>query len=160
MNPNRRVRLGLVLIAVLVAVAVVGPWLSPYEPGEQLDLIRARNLAPSAAHPLGTDLLSRDSLSRVLSALRVSLSIALAAVTLSLTLGTAVGVVAGYARRAIDDILMRCVDAGLATPRIFLVLVILALWEHVGMVSLVLMLGLTSWFETSRLVRAEVRSVR
>jgi peptide/nickel transport system permease protein len=157
---NRRVRVGLILVGALVVIAVLGPMLTPYDPGQQLDLVRARNLPPSTRHWLGTDFLSRDCLTRVLHALRVSLSIALAAVLLSVTLGAAVGIVAGYARRTIDEVFMRCVDAGLAIPRIFLVLVIVALWEHVGVITLVLMLGLTSWFETSRIVRAEVRSIR
>lgn len=158
---NRRIRGGLVLVGTLVAAAALAPVISRYHPADPTDLTyAARNLPPSIAHPFGTDHLSRDLLSRVLHGLRFSLSIALAAVALSLTVGTLVGLVAGYARRAVDDLLMRWVDAGLAMPRVFLVLVVLALWERVGVTTLVLILGLTSWLETSRLVRAEVRSVR
>jgi len=76
------------------------------------------------------------------------------------TVGTAVGAVAGYFRRWVDTALMRLVDVGLAMPRIFVLLMAVALWEHIGLWVLVLLIGLTGWFGTSRLVRAEVLSLR
>jgi len=71
-----------------------------------------------------------------------------------------VGLAAGFAGGAVDQVLMRMVDAALAVPRVFLLLMIIALWEGIGLVAMVLILGLTSWFGTSRLVRAEVLSAR
>src|SRR6266699_1307906 len=76
------------------------------------------------------------------------------------TVGTAVGAVAGYFRRWVDAALMRLVDVGLAMPRIFVLLMAVALWEHIALWVLVLLIGLTGWFGTSRLVRAEVLSLR
>jgi peptide/nickel transport system permease protein len=99
-------------------------------------------------------------LSRVLHGARISLAIAALAVLLSVTLGTGVGIAAGWAGGWLDTVLMRVVDAGLAIPRLFLVLVIVALWPELGTVGLILVLGLTSWLDTSRIVRAEVLSLR
>jgi len=157
---SRRLRLGTALVGALVVVAIFAPALAPYDPIAQLDLMDGRNLPPSGAHPLGTDLYSRDLLSRVLHGARVSLTIATIAVVLSITLGTVVGLTAGLTGGWVDAALMRAVDAGLAIPRIFLLLAVLALWEGISVLALVLVLGLTGWFGTSRLVRAEVQSVR
>src|SRR5260370_14356258 len=79
---------------------------------------------------------------------------------LAVALGVAVGVVAGFFRRRVDAVLMRLVALGLAMPRMFLLLMIVALWGQISLASLVLLIGLTGWFATSRLVRAEVLSLR
>jgi peptide/nickel transport system permease protein len=155
-----RLKLGMVLVGLLVAVAVLAPALAPYSPAAQLDLERLRSAAPSWAHPLGTDGYSRDLLSRLLYGARVSLTIAVLAVALSIGAGTVVGLVAGYAGGVVDAVLMRIVDAGLAIPKIFVVLVVLALWENVTIAAIVTILGLTGWFGVSRIVRAEVMSAR
>jgi len=115
---------------------------------------------PSAAHWLGTDLASRDLLSRLLFGARVSLGISVVAVAVATIVGTAWGAVAGYAGGWVDRVLMHVVDAGLAIPRILLLLGIVALWGTLSTTSLVLLLGLTGWFGASRLVRAEVRATR
>ena len=155
-----RARIGLILIGLLGIMALAAPWLAPHDPAAQLDLAGRQLAPPSLAHPLGTDLYSRDVLSRLLYGARVSLTIAGLAVLLAATVGTGVGLAAGYGGRLLDALLMRLVDAGLAIPRIFLLLMVLALWERSGVLTLVLVLGLTSWFPTSRLARAEVLSVR
>jgi peptide/nickel transport system permease protein len=153
-------RRGLVVVALLALVAVAAPFIAPYDPVAQPDLARGQLLPPSLEHPLGTDLYSRDVLSRLLYGARVSLAIAALATLVSLTVGTAVGLAAGYGRPVMDSVLMRLVDAGLAVPRVFLLLLVLALWERAGAATLILVLGFTSWLPTSRLVRAEVLSVR
>jgi peptide/nickel transport system permease protein len=157
---DRRLQFGLVLVGALVLLAVFAPLLSGLDPAAQPDLIGSRYAAPSLAHPFGTDFYSRDLFSRVLHGARISLSIAGLAVLLSITIGTALGLASGMAPGWIDSVLMRLVDAALAIPRIFLVLVVVGLWNDIGIVGLVLILGLTSWFDTSRLVRAEVLSLR
>jgi peptide/nickel transport system permease protein len=90
----------------------------------------------------------------------VSLSVALLAVLVSMTLGAAVGLVAGYAGGRIDALLMRLVDAGLAIPRLFILLLLLAVWERIPIPALILILGTTGWFGASRLVRGEVVRLR
>jgi peptide/nickel transport system permease protein len=155
-----RLRVGVVLVGALATVALLAPVLAPYPPAAQLDLEHLRGAAPSLAHPLGTDVYSRDLLSRVLYGARISLTIALLAVTLSVGVGTLVGLVAGYAGGVADAVLMRIVDAGLALPKIFVALVVLALWENVTIGAIVVILGFTGWFGVSRIVRAEVLSAR
>lgn len=157
---HRRTQAGLALVGALVVMALVGPMLSPYDPTSQLDLATQQMQPPSLDHPMGTDFFSRDVLSRVLHGARISLAIALLSVFLSMTVGTAVGWVAGISGGIVDGVLMRTVDAGLAIPRVFLLLVLLALWNDVGVGALIAILGLTSWFGTSRLVRAEILSLR
>jgi len=156
----RHVRIGLALVGALGLVAIAAPVLAPYRPDTVIDVIHARDLPPSLAHPLGTDPYSRDVLSRVLYGARVSLAIAAFSVAIAVTLGTAVGLTAGYAGGAVDAVLMRLVDAGLAIPRFFILLVVVALWPRLGIVALGGLIGLTGWFGMSRIVRQETESVR
>lgn len=155
-----RLRLGIALVSLLAIVAVIAPLIAPYDPTVQLDLATLRNAAPSFAHPLGTDLYSRDLLSRLLYGARISLLIGLLAVAISISIGTSVGLVAGFSGGVVDIVLMRIVDAGLAIPKIFILLVVLALWEDVTVAVLIGILGFTGWFGVSRIARAEVLSAR
>ena len=157
---RREIAIGLALIAVLAITALLAPVLTAHDPATQLDLSAQQYQAPSLAHPFGTDFYSRDVLSRVVHGARISIAIAAFAVGLSMTLGAAIGLLAGWLGGWVDTVLMRIVDAGLAIPRIFLVLVVVALWPELGTVGLVILLGLSSWFDTSRIVRAEVLSLR
>ena len=152
-------RAGASFLLFLVLLALAGPLLLP-DPFRQFDLIELANAPPSAEHPFGTDQLSRDVLSRVVSGARVSLAVAAIAVALSVTLGAGVGLVAGYWGGAVDAILMRFVDGALAVPRLFLLLLVLAVPERVPLLALILLIGTTGWFATSRLVRAEVLRLR
>jgi peptide/nickel transport system permease protein len=151
---------GLTLVLAFVALALLAPLLAPHPPHLQLDLTALRAVPPSAAHPLGTDLFSRDLLSRVLHGARISLAIAGLAVVMAVLLGGTVGIVSGWMGGAVDTVLMRAVDAAMAIPRLFVVLVVLALWEHVTVPAMIVILGATGWFGISRLVRAEVRGAR
>jgi peptide/nickel transport system permease protein len=152
-------RWGLLLLLILVAGAVAGPLLLP-NPRVMEDFDQPSLKPPSQAHLLGTDYQRRDVLSRLANGGRVSLAVAAGAVTLSVTLGALVGLLAGYAGGATDAILMRLMDAAIAIPRLFLLLIIVAVMDHVPLVVLVLAIGGTGWFGTSRLVRAEVLRLR
>jgi peptide/nickel transport system permease protein len=149
---------GLILAAVAVGAAV-GPLFLP-DPLAQPCVLTCRNLGPSLQHPMGTDDLSRDVLARVATGGRISLSVALLAVALSVTLGAVTGLVAGYLGGVVDTALMRLVDAALAIPRLFLLLLVLAVWEQVPVPVLVVLIGATGWFGTGRLVRGEVLRLR
>lgn len=157
-HPGTTVALALLLF--FATLAVLAPLLAPYRPSLQLDIVGLQNRPPSFAHPLGTDLYSRDVWSRLLFGARISLGLGVLAMLIAVVLGAAVGAVAGYFRSAVDAVLMRLVDVGLAVPRIFIVFVVIALWGTAGVGAIALLLGLTSWFGTSRLVRAEVLSLR
>ena len=150
----------LFVLAFFVTVALAARLVTPYQPYLQLDITRLANHPPSSQFPLGTDPFGRDVWSRLVYGARISLGIGAIAMLVAVTTGVVVGGVAGYFRRWVDATLMRLVDVGLAMPRMFMLLMVVALWEHVPLAVLVLLIGLTGWFGTSRLVRAEVLSVR
>src|SRR5207248_3500472 len=141
-------------------VAVAAPLIAPFDPDRQLDIIGLKNHPPSWTFLLGTDVLSRDVWSRIVYGARVSLGIGGLGALVAVSVGSLVGAVAGYYRRWVDAVLMRTVDVGLALPRIFILLMAVALWDWLSSVVLVLVLGLIWWLGTGRLVRGVVLSVR
>ena len=116
--------------------------------------------SPGSAHWLGTDVLNRDILARLVSGARISLAIAALATLLTATLGAGVGLVAGYTGGAVDAVLMRIVDAAMAIPRLFILLLLVLVWDRIPPAALILVIGLTGWFATSRLVRSETLRLR
>jgi peptide/nickel transport system permease protein len=157
---DSRARVGFVVLLLVALSALLAPVIAPYDPAAQLDIVRLQNQAPSFAHPMGTDPFSRDVLSRLLYGTRISLAIGLGAVTLSICFGIAVGATAGMVGGWVDAVLMRLVDAALSVPRVLILILVVSLWEGVGLVSLTLLLAGTGWFAVSRLVRAETLAVR
>lgn len=155
------------ILIIIVLLVILGPMIYPVDP-KALDLA-AKNQGASLAHPMGTDNLGRDMFAQVLAGGRISLSVGLVAMLLSLFLGTVIGTVAGYFRR-LDGILMRLTDLFLALPLLPLLLVVIMLFRdtlraHFGpeagvFVLIVVVIGLTSWMQTARVVRGEVLSIR
>jgi peptide/nickel transport system permease protein len=120
-----RTRIGAVFVLVLVVVAIVGPWVAPHGP---TDFITLPNTPPGGdAGVLGTDYLGQDVLSRFLYGGREILFMAVASTAIGLVLGIAIGLVAAYARNALDDVLMRAMDVIMAFPQIMLALVAVSL---------------------------------
>ena len=151
-------RWGAVALLALALLAAAAPPLLQ-DPAAMPDVV-AGATPPSSGHPFGTDQLNRDILARVVNGGRISLSVAGLAVLVSLTLGCSVGLVAGYAGGWVDGVLMRMVDAALAIPRLFVLLLLLVVWERIPLWALIVVLGTTGWFGTSRLVRGEVLRLR
>ena len=148
------------ILTFFIIVAIAAPLVAPLNPIVQPDPVRLKNHPPSLTFLMGTDVFSRDVWSRFAYGARVSLGIGALGALIAVALGSCVGAVAGYYRRWVDAILMRGVDIGLALPRIFIVLMAVALWDRLPFAWLTLVIGLTSWFATSRLVRAEVLALR
>jgi peptide/nickel transport system permease protein len=121
---DARGRLGLILVVVVIGCAAIGPYLSPYTP-DQPDFL-ATLAPPSVVHPLGTDDLGRDVLSRILSGARVSLMVAIGSVVAAMAIGTPIGVISAEAGGWTDRVLMRLMDVLLAFPGILLALGITA----------------------------------
>ncbi len=152
-------RLGIVALAALAFLATFGPLALP-DPTAQGNLLTQALLPPQGAHPFGTDMLSRDVLARVVSGTRLSLTIGFLAAALAMGLGTGVGLAAGTMGGAVESFLMRLVDALLAIPRLFVLLLAAAMWDRMPLPALIVLLGATGWYGTSRLVRAEVARLR
>ena len=148
------------ILTFLVIIAIAAPLVAPLDPIVQPDPVGLKNHPPSLTFLMGTDVFSRDVWSRFAYGARVSLGIGALGALIAVALGSCVGAVAGYYRRWVDSILMRGVDIGLALPRIFILLMAVALWDRLSFTWLTLVIGLTSWFGTSRLVRAEVLALR
>jgi peptide/nickel transport system permease protein len=156
---NTLAMMGLVVIVLLYLVALVAPFLAPYDPIAQGDIVRDGYLGPHGAHWLGTDQFARDILSRIIYGARISLAIGFIAVAIAIVLGTLLGAVAGYLGGKLDSVLMRFTDMVMAFPRLVLLILIIALFEP-SITLIILVLGLTQWPATARLVRGEVLSLR
>lgn len=155
---NRLALAGLIVLVIAVLFVVLGPILHPTEQ-IKTDL-SAANLPPGAdGHPLGTDALGYDLLGRLMVAGRTSLLVGLLAGVLATVIGTLWGAIAGYVGGVVDSIMMRIVDAGIAIPAIFLLLVLSTIVRPSEWM-MILVIGLVSWLVPARLVRAEALSVK
>lgn len=147
---------GLLLIMIAVAVAFVADVLAPVDPWTS---VAKPFQPPSRAYPLGTDDLGRDLLAGVIHGTRTSLLVSLTAAGLSAATGICLGASSGYFGGKFDDGLMRFTEFFQVMPRFFLALVAVAFFQP-GLLTITLVLGLTSWPITARLLRAQVLSVR
>jgi len=152
-------RLGLLAVMLLVLVALTAPLVAPFDPMRPGALLTERMVAPSTVHLMGTDQSARDVFSRLLYGARISLGIGVLAVGIAVTLGTLLGAVAGYLGGWVDAAAMRFVDMVIAFPRLVLLITIVALFGS-SIVLIVVVLGLTLWPSTARIVRAEVLGMR
>lgn len=131
---------GMVVVAAFVLLAVLGPWITPFDP--DAFSVRARLQPPSAAHLFGTDEFGRDVFSRVLAGAHYSLLMGFGATSLSLAFGIPLGLIAAFDRGAVGETIMRAVDVLISVPPILLGLLVLAvtepaLWKTVIAVGLV-----------------------
>jgi len=164
---HRGAMIGVAVFTLIALVVLVGPFLHTLDP--QFLNMRARNQPMSWAHPFGTDNVGRDMLAQVMAGGRVSLAVGVAAMAISVVLGALVGVLAGYVRW-LDGPLMRLTDLFLALPLLPLLLVILLLFRdtlrtafgpEAGIFLLiVVVIGVTSWMQTARIVRGEVLALK
>lgn len=133
-SSDRRVRVGLTILGVLVLVAVLAPLIAPHDP-EAIESDRVlRGL--SLAHPFGSDALGRDVLSRVMYAYRVSLGVAVGSVLLAFAVGVPLGIVAGYFGGWVDTLLMRPIDMLLALPALLLAVALIAILGPGSLIAL------------------------
>jgi peptide/nickel transport system permease protein len=156
-SQNRSALIGGALIIILFSSSILAPLLSPYKP-EEVNLQEVLS-PPSRQHPLGTDELGRDVLSRILWGGRVSLLVGFVAVGISTLVGIFFGALAGYYGRWVDSLIMRFVDIMLCFPTFFLILAVIAFLEAT-LWNIMAIIGLTSWMGVTRLVRAEFLSLK
>lgn len=148
--------LGWLLVIATLVTALLAPLLAPAGPWESVTIPFQ---PPSRAYLLGTDDLGRDLLSGVIYGTRTSLLVSLAATAISALIGNVLGAVSGYAGGLFDDALMRMTEFFQVIPRFFLALIAVALFQP-GLYTITIVLGLTSWPMTARLIRGQVLSGR
>ncbi|GLS40400.1 peptide ABC transporter permease [Mesorhizobium tianshanense] len=153
--------LGLVIIAIVVAGAILAPWLTGYDPNEQMFdglTLEGAPLPPNASFWLGTDLLGRDLLTRILFGARTSLIIGIVANGVALLIGTLVGVTAGYFRGWIGGTLMRFTDLMMAFPALLLAICLAAVLQP-SLWIVAMVIALVNWVQTARVIYTETSSL-
>ncbi len=152
---------GLVIIAITVAGALLAPYLTGYDPNEQMFdglTLEGAPLPPSATFWLGTDLLGRDLLTRILHGARTSLIIGIVANGAALLIGTLVGITAGYFRGFTGAALMRFTDLMMAFPALLLAICLAAVFQP-SLWIVAMVIALVNWVQTARIVFTETSSL-
>jgi len=149
---------GMIVMALVAALAAGARYVAPHSP-TALDPV-AFQAAPSETHPLGTDSVGRDVLSRLIYAARVSLTVGVCAVSIYVLIGTAVGAVAGYYGGAVDLILSRMMDVMLSFPPLIIILFAVSIFGRPSLWNVIIVLGLLGWPALARLVRGQFLGLR
>jgi oligopeptide transport system permease protein len=158
MSPG--LRIALILLGALAALALAAPWLTPWSHAT-LDW---QNLAVppqlDASHWLGTDRLGRDLFARSMQALRISLALGVLATLVSVCIGIAWGATAGFVGGRTDTLMMRFVDIVYALPYVFIVIILASLFERGSIAALFIAIGAVGWLTMARIVRGQTLSLR
>ena len=150
---NRAAMIGGITILVLIILAIFAPWIAPYSYSYQnLDIGAS---PPSAEHLLGTDVLGRDLLSRLLYGARISLLVGFVATGVALVIGVSWGIVAGYFGGRVDSIMMRIVDVLYGLPFIIFIILLMVIFGR-NIWLLFAAIGAVEWLTMARIVRAQV----
>jgi len=148
---------GAIIIGATAVAAVIGPWLTPFDPASQE--LPLRLAGPTAGHPFGLDELGRDILARVLAGARISFAVGLAVVSVSASVGTLLGATAGYFGGMTDDLISRVIDILLAFPGLLLAIALVAVLGP-SLANVLLALTVIGWVGYARLVRGQVLRAR
>jgi peptide/nickel transport system permease protein len=154
---NKLAIVGVVIIVAMTLFCFAGPLF--YHTDQVHTNLGGANQHPGAGHPLGTDANGYDVLGRLMVGGQASLEVGFAAAIVATVVGTVWGAVAGYFGGVLDTVMMRFVDALLAIPALFLALVVVAIFPPTK-VELIIVIALTSWLTTSRLIRGDALSLR
>jgi peptide/nickel transport system permease protein len=152
---------GLVIILVIFISSVFAPWVAPFPPNEQFFdglTLEGAPLSPNSTFWLGTDLLGRDLLSRIIYGARTSLIIGIAANGVALLLGTIIGVTAGYARGWIGSVLMRFTDLMMAFPALLLAITLAAIFTP-SLWIVAMIIAMVNWVQIARVVYTQTTSL-
>jgi peptide/nickel transport system permease protein len=154
--PQRLGQLGGVIVGSMILVAILAPWLSPYDPAERVGRPFS---SPSAEHLLGTNDVGQDLLSELIYGTRVSLTVGIIAAAVALLIGTSIGIIAGYYPKRLGAFLMRGVDVVLILPFLPL-LIVLAAYLGRSLTNTILVIGVLIWAAPARIIRSQVISLR
>lgn len=157
LKKNRAAVTGGVVLAIMVVLAILTPWIAPY--GYEAQNLDLGATPPSVVHWLGTDIFGRDLLTQILYGGRISLAVGFIATAVALVIGVTWGAVAGYVGGRIDSIMMRFVDILYALPfMIFIILLMVVFGRNI--LLLFLAIGAVEWLTMARIMRTQVQSLR
>jgi oligopeptide transport system permease protein len=154
---NRAALAGLFFLTLIIAIALLTPLLAPY--GYEQQQLALGATAPSAAHWLGTDVLGRDMLTRIMYGGRVSLLVGFVATAVALLIGVLYGAIAGYVGGRVDAVMMRFVDILYALPFMIFIILLLVIFGQ-NMLLLFIAIGAVEWLTMARIVRGQVQNIR
>jgi peptide/nickel transport system permease protein len=152
---------GVVVVALFVVAALAAPWLAPYDPNEQFFdglTLEGSPIPPSAEFWLGTDLLGRDLLSRLLYGARTSLAIGVVANGAAVVIGTLLGLIAGYAGGWLGGAVMRFTDLMMAFPALLLAIALAAIFAP-SLWIVAMVIALVNWVQIARVIYTETRAL-
>ena len=157
LKKNRAAVTGGMVLAIMVVLAILTPWIAPY--GYEAQNLDLGATPPSAAHWLGTDIFGRDLLTQILYGGRISLAVGFIATAVALVIGVTWGAVAGYVGGRTDSVMMRFVDILYALPfMIFIILLMVVFGRNI--LLLFLAIGAVEWLTMARIMRTQVQSLR
>lgn len=160
---NKLAMAGLFMVISIVLVAIFAPLIAPYDPLKQLIWTQGKAIKlapPSLSHILGTDFYGRDVLSRIIFGARISLQIGIFATIVSLLIGVPLGALAGYFPGWVDDLISWLINVVFAFPFILFVLAVVAVFKNPSMIVIYVAIGLVTWVQIARVVRAQFISLR
>jgi peptide/nickel transport system permease protein len=157
-------KIGLILLSIFAVMAVASlftPFIDPmYNPMSGVDPNISRSIGPNLRHWLGTDFIGRDILSQLLAGARIAFMVGISAAFMSIVLGTFIGMVAGYAGKVTDTLLMRLADMIMVMPTLLVVLILSSLFGQLNIWIIVLLIALFRWPGVSRVIRAQTLSLK
>lgn len=165
---SRNAMAGLIILLFFATLAIAAPWIAPYRPTQAIGdtacsvyQVPATYLQPPCpAHLLGTNYFSNDIYSQVIWGTQISFIVGIASAIVATVVGTAVGLISGYVGGWIDEVLMRFNDVVLSIPWLVLMIIVAAKVGVVDLTGLVLVIGLTGWSVTARVIRSQVLSIK
>ncbi len=157
LRKNKLAMLGLFVLAFVIIVCALAPWIMPY--GYEEQNLRLGAVAPNATHWLGTDTFGRDMLTRIVYGGRVSLTVGFIATAVALLVGVTYGAVAGYFGGRVDAVMMRLVDIFYALPFMIFIILLMVVFGR-NLFLLFLAIGAVEWLTMARIVRGQVQNLR
>ena len=155
-NSVRQLKIGIIILAIIISLAILAPLLAPYDPfALNDDMVKS----PCKDYILGTDGLGRDIYSGILYGARTSIVIGIVAALISGLIGTLIGGIAGFYGGKTDMVLSEIINVFLMLPTFFLILIIVALFGS-SMLNVMIVIGVTTWTGNARLMRAQALSLK
>lgn len=155
-NQVKELKIGLILLTILVLIAIFAPILATFDPYALNDDVTVK---PCAKYLFGTDGLGRDVYSMIVYGARTSLKVGITAAAIAGVIGTLIGGIAGFLGGWVDKIISEIINMFLMMPTFFLILIIVAIYGS-SLLNVIVVIGLTSWTGTARLMRAQAISLR